>query len=89
MTLPLLIREYLHPLLGGVILAAALGAMMSTVDSVLLLISSLVVNDIYVKRMHGDMESKKAVNIGRIAIVSHRCWASSSLWIPRMPSSGS
>lgn len=69
MTLPLLIREYLHPLLGGVILAAALGAMMSTVDSVLLLISSLVVNDIYVKRMHGDMESKKAVNIGRIAIV--------------------
>ena len=37
MTLPLLIREYLHPLLGGVILAAALGAMMSTVETVVLL----------------------------------------------------
>ncbi|MBQ7113252.1 MAG: sodium/proline symporter [Clostridia bacterium] len=68
MTLPMMIGEYLPPIIGGVILAAALGAMMSTVDSVLLMTSSLVVNDIAVKRFGKDPTAKSTLNIGRITI---------------------
>lgn len=68
MTLPTMIGQYLPPVVGGVMLAAALGAMMSTVDSVLLMTSSLVVNDIAVKRFGKDPTAKSTLNIGRITI---------------------
>ena len=68
MTLPIMIGQYLPPVIGGVMLAAALGAMMSTVDSVLLMTSSLVVNDIAVKRFGKDPTAKSTLNIGRITI---------------------
>lgn len=75
MTLPLMIQKLLHPAVGGVVLAAAMGAMMSTVDSVLLVISSLIVNDIYVKRMGKDANSKGALVISRVAIIVAACLA--------------
>ena len=68
MTLPTMIGQYLPPVVGGVMLSAALGAMMSTVDSVLLMTSSLVVNDIAVKRFGKDPTAKSTLNIGRITI---------------------
>ncbi len=70
MTLPMLIQTYLHPILGGVVLSAALGAMMSTVDSVLLMVSSLFVNNIYVKAFHKKDNTKETLTAGRIIVVA-------------------
>lgn len=69
MALPVLIQNYLHPVLGGVVLAAALGAMMSTVDSVLLMISSIFVENIYRKLVSKDVSSKKSLSLGRMITI--------------------
>ncbi len=69
MALPNLISNFLPPLVGGVILAAALGAMMSTIDSVLLMSSSIFVNNIWVKALKKGGNDKAAVNAGRITII--------------------
>jgi len=65
LTVPTMVSQYLPPIIGGVIIAAALGAMMSTVDSILLIIGSLVVENIYVKAKKGEVDNKKALRIGR------------------------
>lgn len=69
MALPVLIQNYLHPVLGGIVLAAALGAMMSTVDSVLLMISSIFVENIYRKLVSKDVSSKKSLSLGRMITI--------------------
>lgn len=46
--MPLVTLEVLPPWLAGVVLAAPLAAIMSTVDSLLLLVSSAVVKDVYI-----------------------------------------
>jgi len=70
MALPMLIQTYLHPILGGVVLAAALGAMMSTVDSVLLMVSSIFVNNIYIKAFNNkDISHEKVTSLGRTITV--------------------
>ncbi|MGI9625847.1 MAG: sodium:solute symporter family transporter, partial [Longimicrobiales bacterium] len=59
LVLPTLISNLLHPVFGGIIIAAVLGATMSTIDSILLLASSLVVENLYVplsKREVGQAE---------------------------------
>lgn len=69
MALPVLIQTYLHPLVGGIVLAAALGAMMSTVDSVLLMVSSIFVENIYRKLITKDIDSKKSLLLGRVITI--------------------
>ena len=64
-----LILTYLHPVIGGVVLAAALAAMMSTVDSVLLLASSIFVNNIYVKGMGKPAKDAAGLRLGRILTI--------------------
>lgn len=66
MTVPMLMQNLLPPIVGGIVLAAALGAMMSTIDSILLMSGSLVTNNIYVKLMHGESDSKKGLTISRV-----------------------
>lgn len=46
--MPLIALEVLPPWLAGVVLAAPMAAIMSTVDSLLLLVSSAVVKDVYI-----------------------------------------
>ena len=75
MALALLIQKYLPPIIGGIVLSAAMAAMMSTVDSVLLLAGSLFVHNIYNKAMKMETTPKQDLFIGRvvtfvIAIVS-------------------
>lgn len=65
LTVPTLVSQLLPPILGGVILAAALGAMMSTIDSILLLAGSLVSNNIYSKFLGKEVDSKNSLKIGR------------------------
>ncbi|MBC8546276.1 sodium/proline symporter [Clostridiaceae bacterium NSJ-31] len=69
MALPMLIQGYLPPIVGGIVLAAALGAMMSTIDSVLLMVSSLFVNNIYEKYIKKGENAKSGLNAGRITTI--------------------
>jgi Na+/proline symporter len=66
LTVPTMVSQFLPPIIGGVIIAAALGAMMSTVDSILLITGSLVVENIYRKAKKGEVDNKKALRLGRI-----------------------
>ncbi|GGM27928.1 sodium/panthothenate symporter [Paraliobacillus quinghaiensis] len=57
--MPLVALEVLPPWLAGVVLAAPLAAIMSTVDSLLLLVSSTIVKDIYINYINPDATRKK------------------------------
>jgi len=66
LTVPTLISRLLPPAVGGVILAAALGAMMSTIDSILLMAGSLVAVNIYSKFLNQELDAKKSLRIARV-----------------------
>lgn len=65
LTVPSMVSLLLPPLVGGIIVAAVLGAMMSTIDSILLLAGSLVVENVYIKFMGRDVDSRKGLQIAR------------------------
>lgn len=52
--MPMIALEVLPPWLAGVVLAAPMAAIMSTVDSLLLLVSSAVVKDVYINYIKPD-----------------------------------
>jgi Na+/proline symporter len=54
------------PIIGGLLLAAALSAIMSTASALTLNVSSTVVNDIMIKWMHMDITGKKAIYYSRV-----------------------
>lgn len=57
--MPTLTLEVLPPLLAGLVLAAPMAAIMSTVDSLLILVSSAVVKDIYLNYIKPDASEKQ------------------------------
>ncbi|WP_077622357.1 sodium/pantothenate symporter [Sediminibacillus massiliensis] len=57
--MPLIALEVLPPWLAGVVLAAPLAAIMSTVDSLLLLVSSTIVKDVYINYLKPDASRQK------------------------------
>lgn len=61
--MPLLAMEVLPPWLAGVVLAAPMAAIMSTVDSLLLLVSSTVVKDVYLNYISPAASAKKVKRI--------------------------
>lgn len=69
--IPLVALEVLPPWLAGIILAAPLAAIMSTVDSLLLLVSSSVVKDVYINYLKPKATDRqvKNVSMGVTAIV--------------------
>ncbi|MDQ0352308.1 sodium/pantothenate symporter [Alkalibacillus filiformis] len=69
--IPLIAMETLPPWVAGIVLAAPLAAMMSTVDSLLLLVSSSVVKDVYINYFKPDANRAhvKRVSIGFTAIL--------------------
>ena len=54
LALPTLVAQLLPPAFGGIIVAAVLGATMSTIDSVLLLAGSLVVENLWLPSRSGE-----------------------------------
>lgn len=62
--IPLVALEVLPAWLAGIVLAAPMAAIMSTVDSLLLLVSSSIVKDVYINFIRPDAEER------RIKIVS-------------------
>ncbi|WP_085991619.1 sodium/proline symporter PutP [Oceanobacillus senegalensis] len=59
-----------HPFIAGILLAAVLAAIMSTVSSQLLVTSSALVEDIYKSVFHTNASEKHYVNLGRIAVLA-------------------
>ena len=58
-----------HPLIAGVLLAAILAAIMSTVDSQLLVCSATLAEDLYPMLAKGSLTAKRRLQIGRFAVV--------------------
>lgn len=65
LTTPVLAATYLHPALAGILLSAIIAAVMSTVDSVLLLGSSAVTRDIYHRFVNPNMTPEHEMKIAR------------------------
>jgi sodium/proline symporter len=63
-----LIQAIFHPAIGGIFLAAVLAAIMSTVDSQLLVASSSVTKDFYQVFFKREASDRELVIIGRIAV---------------------
>jgi SSS family solute:Na+ symporter len=65
--LPWVLRELMHPALGGVILAAVLAAIMSTADSLLTSATSHVVNDVYIQTLGrgGEVSDARLLRMSR------------------------
>ena len=57
-----------HPLIAGILLAAILAAIMSTVDSQLLVCSSSLSEDLYPLLAKDQLSAEKRVQIGRLAV---------------------
>lgn len=65
----LLINALFHPVVGGILLAAILAAVMSTADSQLLVSSSALAEDFYKALFKKDATEEELVKVGRIAVV--------------------
>jgi sodium/pantothenate symporter len=61
--MPLLAMEVLPSWLAGLVLAAPMAAIMSTVDSLLLLVSSAVVKDVYLNYIKPEASSRNVKNV--------------------------
>ncbi len=65
LALPTLIQLLLHPVFGTVLVAAILGATMSTIDSVLLMASSLVVENLYGRLASTGVSRRRGLRLAR------------------------
>jgi sodium/proline symporter len=64
-----MIQDLLGPWLGGVMLAAILSAIMSTIDSQLLVSSSALTEDFYQKAIKRDATEQEVIWVGRICVI--------------------
>lgn len=64
--IPLIALETLPPWLAGIVLAAPMAAIMSTVDSLLLIVSSSIVRDVYLNyiKPEADLKTIKRISFG-------------------------
>ena len=68
--MPALALRLMHPALAGLMIAGAVAAMMSTVDSQLLVAASAVEEDIYIRLLGGHPKDGRAVWIGRVTVLA-------------------
>jgi sodium/proline symporter len=64
-----MINEVTHPWLAGIMLAAILSAIMSTIDSQLLVSSSALTEDFYQKAIQKNASEKEIVWVGRLCVI--------------------
>ncbi|MHC4110337.1 MAG: sodium/proline symporter PutP [Planctomycetota bacterium] len=64
-----MISKVMHPWLAGVMLAAILSAIMSTIDSQLLVSSSALTEDFYLKAIKKNATEKEVILVGRICVI--------------------
>jgi sodium/proline symporter len=71
---------FFHPLIAGVLLAAVLAAVMSTISSQLLVTSSALVEDLYKAVLRTDASDRQLVMLGRLAVLGVSVVAASMAW---------
>lgn len=64
--LPMMVEQFLPPLIAGVFIAVVLSAIMSTIDSLLVVASSAAVRDCYQKYLHPELSDEGLVRLARI-----------------------
>ena len=64
-----MVDKMFNPWVGGIFLAAILSAIMSTIDSQLLVSSSALTEDFYQKVIRKDAPQKRVVQVGRICVI--------------------
>jgi len=64
-----MIGEVMHPWIAGVMLAAILSAIMSTIDSQLLVSSSALTEDFYQKAIRKETSEKEIILVGRTCVI--------------------
>lgn len=64
-----MIHKVVHPWLAGIMLAAILSAIMSTIDSQLLVSSSALTEDFYQKAIKKNASEREVVLVGRICVI--------------------
>jgi sodium/proline symporter len=69
-----------HPLIAGIMLAAVLAAIMSTISSQLLVTSSALVEDLYKAVFKTDASDRQLVAMGRIGVLAVSLVAASLAW---------
>lgn len=67
--IPALLQQFAPAWLVGVIVGGALAAMMSTADSLVLTLSSLVTRDLYRDHVAPDASARRETRVGRVVIV--------------------
>ncbi len=67
--LPMMLTEHAPEWLGALVMVGALAAFMSTMDSQLLALSSIVTRDLFVGRANRGMPLASQVRVGRIVII--------------------
>lgn len=71
LAMPTLIVELLSPVWAGVFIAGPLAAIMSTVDSMLLLVSAAIIKDLYIHyRLKGDASRMTLVSIKKMSLIT-------------------
>lgn len=69
LAMPLIARAALPPLLGALLLAAITAAMMSTVDSLLIVAGSALSKDIYQNLIHPESGERRRLAVDRLGVV--------------------
>ena len=64
-----MIAEVMHPWLAGIMLSAILSAIMSTIDSQLLVSSSALTEDFYLKAINRDASPRELVFMSRLGVI--------------------
>jgi len=64
-----MITKTFNPWIGGILLAAILSAVMSTIDSQLLVSSSTLTEDFYLKVIKRNASEKELVFVGRLSVI--------------------
>ncbi|GGU13586.1 sodium/proline symporter PutP [Nocardioides albus] len=72
-----------HPLIAGIMLAAVLAAIMSTISSQLLVTSSALVEDLYKAVFKNDASDRQLVMFGRLAVLGIAVVAAVLAWPQR------
>lgn len=73
--LPVMSQDLLHPFLAGVFIAMVLSAIMSTIDSLLVVASSAGVRDYWQKTRHPEMADETLVKLSRRVTLALACVA--------------
>ncbi|NIM18863.1 MAG: sodium/solute symporter [Candidatus Latescibacteria bacterium] len=70
MVMPLLARQIMPGWIAGLMIAGAVAAMMSTADSQLIVVTSSLVEDVYVKLLRPKADPKRLVLLSRMATIA-------------------